>query len=66
MQLTDSIINTIVSTPVYYDTAVTFTTNNTTLIISISLVIVLTISMLSCGVIVVIKRKKTYKTNNGK
>ena len=58
-----------VSTALYNDTTVPFTTNNTTLIISVSLVILLIISMLSCGVIavfVIIKRRKTYKTNNGK
>ena len=69
MQLTNTVNNSIVSTPVYIDTTIPFTTNNTTLVISISLVILLIISMLSCGVIVVIviiKRRKTYKTNNGK
>ena len=69
MHLTSSIINSIVSTPVYNDTTVPFTINNTTLIISVLLVILLIISMLSCGVIVVIviiKRRKTHKTNNGK
>ena len=69
IELTDSIITSIVSTPLYNDTTVPFTTNNITLILSISLEILLIISMLSCGVIVVIviiKRRKTYKTNNGK
>ena len=69
IQLTDSIITSIVSTPMYNDITDPFATNNITLIISISLVILLIISMLSCGVIVVIviiKRRKTYKTNNGK
>ena len=69
MKSTNSIITSIISTAVYNNTAVPFTTNNITLIISISLVILLIISMLSCSVIVVIviiKRRKTYKTNNGK
>ena len=59
----------IVSTPMYNDNSVPFITNNITLILSISLVILLIISILSCGVIVVIviiKRRKTHKTNNGK
>ena len=67
MKSTNSTITSIVSTAVY--DGVPFTTNNITLIISVSLVILLIISMLSCGVIVVIviiKRRKTYKTNNGK
>ena len=69
MKLTSSIITSIVSTSLYNDITVHFTTNNITLIISISLVILLIISMLSCSVIVVIviiKRRKTYKTNNSK
>ena len=69
IEFTDSIITSIVSTPLYNDNTVPFTTNNITLILFVSLVILLIISMLSCGVIVVIviiKRRKTYKTNNGK
>ena len=63
----NNMVTSIVSTPLYYDTTVPFATNNTILIISISLVILFIISMLSCGVlvvIVIIKRRKTYKTNN--